>query len=98
MLQKAIEKYKSSFFFEKIQISNSWKNVLSVLILLCLCNIYAYNWLSKQYTSYFFYQSEFAPAIMYACGYELLNPENDTIVKSFLNSKIASISVMQGQG
>lgn len=64
------------------------QKILLPFLLLVLGNLYIYNSIiHKQYPS-FFYQNEFAPAVMFACGYEFANPKDITSsLRSFLENK-----------
>lgn len=63
------------------------KRSFTVMLLLLVCNVLAYQFLISNQNSFAFYQTEFSPAVMYACGYSFSNPADDKEIKSFLNKE-----------
>lgn len=90
ILAKKLFLYNSFVFFENTKITR-WGDLFSLVLLLSISNYYAYNLLTQRQNSFYFYQTEFSPAVMYACGYEFLNA-NEQHINVFLNKRTGTFS------
>lgn len=65
--------------------------ILLPILLIVLGNFYVYHNIAHKHEQSFFYQNEFAPAVMFACGHEFANPkEIPSSLNSFLENKALS--------
>lgn len=91
MSEKKLYGYTLFIIGEKIKFRIG-QNFLSLILLLCIANFYAYTQLVKNQDYFAFYQTEFAPAVMYACGYGFSNPVYEQHIDAFLNKKTNTVS------
>jgi hypothetical protein len=86
MLQETLA--KELFRFKASRSALRWQNLLLSCLLLLLGNLHAYHFIINKPYSPFFYQNEFAPAVMFACGHGFANPADNNIpLKDFLDKK-----------
>ncbi|WP_115707529.1 hypothetical protein [Legionella sainthelensi] len=76
------------FNTKKYRLPSSWQKILFPLILLFVGNFYTYYSITHKHYPSFFYQNEFAPAVMFACGHGFANPTQiSDSLQSFLDNK-----------
>lgn len=76
------------FKIKKLSSNLSWQKIVLPILLILFGNFYTYYSITHNNYPSFFYQNEFAPAVMFACGNEFANPASiNNSLKAFLDNK-----------
>lgn len=79
------------FNIKKLRSFAPWQKIILPLLLLLVGNFYTYYSITHKNYPSLFYQNEFAPAVMFACGNEFANSVSvNSSLQSFLDNKTSS--------
>lgn len=90
-MSKATSLSTRFFNIKKLRSIIPWQKIVLPILLLLVGNFYTYYSITHKNYPSLFYQNEFAPAVMFACGYEFANPAStNSSLQSFLDNKTSS--------